>query len=637
MSFKIEEIKGVGEKTKNILNEIGVFTTDDLLLNFPKNYLHFTNHNNLTFKNHNEVVSIFVKVSSDLSINHYTNSKIIKFEVVLNEKAINIVAFNQLYLMKTIKKDSEIYITGKYNYYKNEIVLSKVSTHNKFKNIEPKYNFDNLLDSNISKIVKNILTENKFNIKENLPQYVINKYNLNNRIKTLKELHNPINEESLNSAIKRMKYEEAFNFQTEMIKRINVEVKRPPIKYNNDKVRTLISKFPFKLTKDQKLAVNDIFRDFKTNKTTYRLIQGDVGSGKTVVAMLAIYGALTAGKQVLFMAPTEILAKQHFESIIKYFDNEFNSELLTSSTKNKEEIKVKLLQNEINFIVGTHALAEDDVIFNDLALIIIDEQHKFGVNVRNKVLKKGNANLIYLTATPIPRTLAISIYGDAKISLIKEKPAQRKKIITKYITNNKIDEVINHIKITINNNEKVYIVVPAISSTHAKYNVENVYLAIKRRLPNYNNIYKIHGKYNKNEQEESINNFLKDENAILVATSMIEVGIDVKNATLMVIFAANYFGLSQLHQLRGRVGRSNLQSYCYLISEREDEERLSIIEKVDDGFELSEYDLKLRGPGIFLGYDQTGHFNFKYLDFIEDYNILINVRDDIINDNKNMI
>ena len=277
-------------------------------------------------------------------------------------------------------------------------MLSKVSTHNKFKNIEPKYNFDNLLDSNISKIVKNILTENKFNIKENLPQYVINKYNLNNRIKTLKELHNPTNEESLNSAIKRMKYEEAFNFQTEMIKRINVEVKRPPIKYKNDKVRTLISKFPFKLTKDQKLAVNDIFRDFKTNKTTYRLIQGDVGSGKTVVAMLAIYGALTAGKQVLFMAPTEILAKQHFESIIKYFDNEFNSELLTSSTKNKEEIKVKLLQNEINFIVGTHALAEDDVIFNDLALIIIDEQHKFGVNVRNKVLKKGNATN-HLTAT----------------------------------------------------------------------------------------------------------------------------------------------------------------------------------------------------------------------------------------------
>lgn len=637
MNFKIEEIKGVGEKTKNILNEIGVFTTDDLLLNFPKNYLHFTNYNNLTFKNHNETVSIFVKVTSELSINHYTNSKIIKFNVTLNENDINVIAFNQLYLMKTLKKDSEIYITGKFNYYKNEIVLSKISSYNKFKNIEPKYNIDSLLDFNISKIIKNIFNEKKYYIKENLPLYIINKYNLNNRINTLKELHNPTNEESLNNAIKRMKYEEAFNFQTEMIKRVNVVAKRLPIKYNNEKVKALISKLPFKLTKDQKLAVNDIFRDFKVNKTTYRLIQGDVGSGKTVVAMLAIYGALTAGKQVAFMAPTEILAKQHFESIVNYFNNEFYSEILTSSTKNKTEIKEKLKNNEINFIVGTHALAEDDVIFNDLGLIIIDEQHKFGVNIRNKLLKKGNANLVYLTATPIPRTLAISMFGDAKISLIKEKPAQRKKIITKYLTNNEIDVVINHIKTTINNNEKVYIVVPAISSTHAKYNVENVYLAIKRRLANYNNIYKIHGKYNKNEQEESINNFLKDESAILVATSMIEVGIDVKNATLMVIFAANYFGLSQLHQLRGRVGRSNLQSYCYLVSEKEDEERLSIIEKVDDGFELSEYDLKLRGPGIFLGLDQTGHYNFKFLDFILDYNILINVRDDIINESKNMI
>lgn len=637
MSVVIDKIKGVGIKTKLILNDNNIFTTNDLLLRFPNNYLHFTEHKNLNFKNHNETVSIYTKVVSKIVINKYSKTNVIKFTVSLNDESINVIAFNQTYLTNTIKEGQNIILTGKFNYYKNEIVVSKISSLENFKNIIPKYNIEGIKDSNITKIINNIFTTNQHSIKENLPNYILTKYDISNKLEMIKELHLPKSQKSLNNAIHRMKFEEAFQFQTEMLKRVNVETKRTIIKYDNEKVRTIINKLPFDLTNDQKNAVNDIFRDFKKNKTNYRLIQGDVGSGKTVVAMLAIYGALSAGKQVAFMAPTEILAKQHFDNLTKYFNLEFKSELLTSSTKDKNLIKEKISTHKINFIVGTHAIAEKDVVFKDLGLVIIDEQHKFGVNKRNELIKKGNADLIYLTATPIPRTLAISMFGDAKISLIREKPSFRKQIITKYISNNEIEEVIDKIKSTINKDEKVYIVVPAISSTHALYNVDNVYRAIKNRLPNYSNIYKIHGKYKKEEQDQIINQFIEDKNAILIATSMIEVGIDVKNATLMVIFAANYFGLSQLHQLRGRVGRSNLQSYCYLVSEKEDEERLSIIEKVDDGFQLSEYDLKLRGPGVFLGFDQTGHFNFKYLDFIKDYKLLIKIRDDIIDENKNMI
>lgn len=637
MALKIEKIKGVGPKTKIVLNELNIFTTNDLLLNLPKRYEYFTFYENLDFRNHNEVVAINVEVNSNLVINNYTNTKVIKFEVIFNNKTLEVVTFNQPYLINVIKPNDLLYIVGKYDYNKNQIALNKFSKNNSFSEIKPIYNIESINDVNLTKIIKNIINNKKFELKENLPQKIIEKYNLLNRSDAILNIHLPSSVDKLKDAIRRIKYEEAYKFQKEMVKSVNVLKERAPINYNLDQVKSLIEKLPFELTKDQKSVVNELYHDLKLNHTTYRLIQGDVGSGKTVVAMIATYGVLTANKQVALMAPTEILAKQNYESISKYFKNEYETVLLTSATKNKEKVKEEIRRGKIKFVVGTHALATDDLKFNNLSLIIIDEQHKFGVNTRNKLLKKGNANLIYLTATPIPRTLAISLFGDAKISQIKEKPKGRKKIITKYLNNDEILVAIDKLKEILKKNQKAYVVVPAISSKHAKFNVENVYLSLKKHIPNYNNIYKLHGRIKSEEQEEIIKKFNNDKSAVLVATSMIEVGVDNKDATLIIIFAADYFGLSQLHQLRGRVGRGNLDSYCYLISEKDDLERLSIIEKVDDGFLLSEHDLKLRGPGALLGLEQTGHFNFKYLDFVKDYKILVNLRNDIITANKSVL
>jgi len=329
---------------------------------------------------------------------------------------------------------------------------------------------------------------------------------------------------------------------------------------------------------------------------------------------------LTAKMQAAFMAPTTMLAVQQHEYFKKYLSN-YKVELLTSQTKNKAEIKEKLENGEIDLIVGTHAIALDDVSYNNLGLVIIDEQHKFGVNIRKELTSKGDVNLIYLTATPIPRTLAITFYGDAQTSSIKEKPKNRIPIKTKYYNDDNLTKIIDLIKDNTNKNLQTFIVVPAIDSDHAKYNINNVYEILKEyHLEDETTV--LHGKLKEVEKSDAINSFYLGNKKILLATSMVEVGIDIKAATLMVIFSAEHFGLSQLHQLRGRIGRSNLASTCILVGTKEEKERLNLLTKVDDGFVLSEFDLKLRGPGALIGFEQSGNLNFKYIDFLKDFEIL---------------
>lgn len=328
------------------------------------------------------------------------------------------------------------------------------------------------------------------------------------------------------------------------------------------------------------------------------------------------------------MAPTTILATQQYEYFKKYLSN-YHVELLTSNTKDKSKIKEKIAAGQIDLIVGTHAIALEDVNYHDLGLVIIDEQHKFGVNIRKEIASKGNANLIYLTATPIPRTLAITFYGEAQTSSIKEKPKNRVPIITKYINDEKIAEVIALIKQNNNRNLQTFIVVPAIESSHVKYNINNVYKILEsNNLADETLV--LHGKLKDDEKDLAINDFYDGKKKILLATSMVEVGIDIKKATLMIIFSADNFGLSQLHQLRGRIGRSNLESLCILIGSGEEKERLELLTKVNDGFVLSEFDLKLRGPGALIGMEQSGNLNFKYLDFLKDFEILKTMHDEII-------
>lgn len=620
--ISLDTVKGIGPKTVSKFKSYNIKTTYDLVMFLPRKYELFEPVE-LNFNNHNEIITVFAQVVSLVTLNRFGKVPSVSFNILTNNKVIKAIAFNQVFLEKSLRENEEVYIKGKYDYSRNQIVVSKVIKEGNFTNFKPKYNLNDISDSLVTKSISYIFSNNLVTIYNLLPFYIINKYHLLNRYDALKAVHLASNTKEYYDGINYMKHEEAYLFQKELNKNINVPIKRDKISYDLSLIKEFIDSIGFELTPDQKEAVNDIFRDFKGNEVSYRLIQGDVGSGKTIVAIIGILGMLSANKQVALMAPTELLAEQHYQNIIKYFDKlNYEVALLTSDTKDKESIKDRLANGKINLIIGTHALVQDDVVFNDLGLSIIDEQHKFGVNTRNNLIKKSNSSdLIYLTATPIPRTLAISIFKDAKISLIKSKPNERKVIETKYINDDDLTSVYKLINEVVSKHEKVYVVVPAVTSIHAKYNIENVYKLLNDNIKT-NNIYQLYGKTKKSVQKKVFDNFKNDDGAVLIATTMIEVGIDIKDATLMVIFSADYFGLSQLHQLRGRVGRSKLKSKCILVSTKDNQERLKILEKVNDGFILSQYDLKLRGPGLLLGLEQSGVPEFKYLDFSTDFEIL---------------
>lgn len=628
--YLIDKIKGVGPKIKKELNKLNIRTTYDLVRFFPHSFEQFKLED-VSSKNNLQVITFKVKIISDLKVTKYNNKVIVMFSVLTtNNLILKATAFNQEFLNKTYKQDDVVYIKGKLEFYNKKIVINKVININSFETIKPKYNLENIKDGLLHKVFNDIFENNKVNIYENLPYNIINKYNLISRYQSFSNIHLVKSINDYNDAIKRMKFEEAYLFQKELVEKINKRLYRQKKEYDINKVRDYINTIPYELTSDQKSAVNDIFKDFKKEEVGYRLIQGDVGSGKTVVASIGIYGAILANNQVALMAPTELLANQHFETMKELFKDLISIELLTSDTKNKNEIKERLEEGKIDLIIGTHALVSDNVKFKNLGLIVIDEQHKFGVSTRNTLIKKSEkADLIYLTATPIPRTLAISLFGEADISVIKEKPVERKKVLTKVLLDKEIDIVIDEIKRTLKRDEKVYVVVPAISSNHAIYNIENVYELLSKKF-DQNLIYQVHGKVKKNEQTMIMNKFKDAKKGILLATTMIEVGINIKEATLMVIFSADYFGLSQLHQLRGRVGRGTLESKCLLITSNLETERLKIIENENDGFKLSEHDLKLRGPGHLLGLEQSGKMKFNFLDFTKDYEILFNMRNELL-------
>lgn len=626
----LKDVKGVTKLVNQKLTEHNIITTYDLVMFLPRKIESF-DLEILDYSLHDQVVTVKGTINSIVKLNFFTKVTAVTFSIITNDfKEVKVIAFNQNFLARNLKENMEVYVKGKFNFNKNQIVANKVLTERSYTNLKQVYNLKGINDSTITKIITNIFNDNQIVIYDLLPNKLLYKYNLLSRQEALKNIHLSNDLDLYNQGLKYMKYEEAFLFQKKLSKNINKKVFRNKKEYDLNKVKDFIKTIGFDLTIDQKNAVNDIFRDFKKEEVGYRLIQGDVGSGKTIVAIIAMLGAITANEQVALMAPTELLAKQHYNNILNYFkDININVELLTSDSKQKKQIKERLLNQEIDLIIGTSALIQDDVVFNNLGLIIIDEQHKFGVSTRNDLVKKSDeSDLIYLTATPIPRTLAISVFTEADISVIRQKPNDRKIVKTKYINDEKLDIVFKAINETIKRKEKVYIVVPAVTSLHAKYNINNVFELISSKIDS-KSIYTLFGKTKKVEQDNIINSFINEDGAILIATTMIEVGIDVKDATLMIIFSADYFGLSQLHQLRGRVGRSNLESMCYLVSTKDNKERLEILEKVEDGFLLSEQDLRLRGPGSLLGLEQSGLNNFKYLDFSKDFQILKDMKDEI--------
>lgn len=623
----ISKLSGVGEKTKELLNNEGIYSVSDLLFNYPKKYESFKEDSLLFAVDKTDVTTTGVVASLPKVVNHRGTLKSLQFDLLVDNEIYKITAFRREFLLGKLKENMTVQVKGRLEKRRKRINASTINLRPLKNDLRPIYGIEGLYDSNVSKIVRQIFYNRLVTINETLPQILLDKQKLVNRYEMIYALHFPKDQNHLEKAQERLKYEEALAFQFKILeeKMKTDSIYKEPKKYDLEEVKKFIKTISYELTNDQKDAVNDIFRDFKKPYSIKRLIQGDVGSGKTVVVAIAIYGAKTAGFQSAIMAPTEVLANQHYNNFAKNHPD-IKTCLLTGSTKNKEELKEEIKANNYDLVIGTHAIITDDTEFNNLGFVVIDEQHRFGVLDRKKLETKGNPDVCYLTATPIPRTLAIVVFGDMEISNIYEKPEGRLPVITKYFSISQEDSIFEHVKKELKEKRQAYFVAPAIDSEHRGETVVNLEKRVREKFTEP--VFTLHGQMTGIQKQEVMNKFNNTPGSILVSTTVVEVGLDVKNATMMVIFDGKYFGLSQLHQLRGRVGRADVQSYCYVVSDDADVERLQIFEKTTDGFLLSEYDLENRGPGEFLGVKQSGLVDFKYANLTEDFNLFLKAKKD---------
>ena len=543
---------------------------------------------------------------------------------------VKVTFFNQPYLKKNIVNGEFIRLYGKFNRHRLEINGQKL-IYDASGGMYVKYPLAGVMQSKtFHKIVSSAFEVATFNI--DIAEDLRAKYKLMPIRDALYEMHFPSSQEGTDLARRSIKFFELYKYQLMIMEKRQLERIRSErfiVDYDIQRLKGFIDTLPFELTNDQKMSVNDICRDLKQNISMHRLLQGDVGSGKTIVAGICVYAVKTIGEQSAVMVPTEVLANQHYQSFLDTFKDRLVIEKLTGSTKPKEkrEILERLKNGEIDLIVGTHALFEDDVVFNKLSFTIIDEQHRFGVKQRQRLNDKAyRKNVLYMTATPIPRTLSITTYGDMDVSLIKEMPAGRIPIETSWRRFNEIDDVLNSVKAEVDKGHSAYIVAPLIeeSETLDLKNVYEIYSVFEEKFGD-DEVILVHGRMKAEEKNAAMAAFESLEKPILVSTTVIEVGINVPNATSIVIFNAERFGLSTLHQLRGRVGRSDKKSYCVLVSDAATDNaklRMEIMTSTTDGFLLSERDLEMRGPGDFFGVRQSGLPQFKVADITEDYRIL---------------
>ncbi len=628
----IKNLHQVGEKTSKILNKLGIFTDDDLINYYPYRY-NVYNFSNKLIDNSTLIINVIIESNPIVSYIK-KNFNRLSFRARYNERIFNVVIFNRAYLKTNLTIGKNITIIGKYDFKKNIFTSSDIKFNVTNGQIEPVYHLTKGITNNtVSKLIKDNF--NNIYIKDSLPSNIISKYNLLSKKDALYNIHFANDLKMVHYAKNRLIYEELFDFSFKMnyFKNQNIRKDKEPKNIDINKINEFKKLLPFSLTTDQDNAYSEIVQDMSSNKKMNRLLLGDVGSGKTVVAVGAIYANFIAGFESTLMAPTEVLATQHYFSIKKILDK-FNVavELITGSMskKEKEAIYKRVQNKEIDLLIGTHSLLNENIIFNNLGLVITDEQHRFGVHQRFTLEDKSKCpDILYLSATPIPRTYAMTIYGDLDISYIKTKPTGRKDIITKVKKNSDIKEVLGLMLEQIKLGHQIYVVSPLVEEDES-LNLTSINLLKEKLSLAFKNLFRIeiiHGKMKTSEKESIMNDFKNNQIKILIATTVIEVGIDVSNATMMVIFNAERFGLATLHQLRGRVGRSDLQSYCYLISDS-DNDRLKVMEESNDGFYISQKDFEMRGHGDLFGVKQHGDMSFKLANLKNDYNILLFANED---------
>lgn len=630
--MNLQNIKGIGPKSENILNKMGILNANDLITYYPYRYNIIEVKPLLEQENLNRIV-VKGRISSTPTLTYFKKKmNCIRFKAEVESKLINIVIFNRQFLKPYLSINKEIIIIGKYDANKNTISASDIKLDTtKDKTIECIYHCTSGITS---RQLNNYINEALKLVKpiDYIPDYISKKYEFLDKVNSLLIIHNPKDEQTIKQALIRLKYEELFIFMLKMerLREQNKEESNQFIKHIDEKyIEEFIKFIPFKLTEDQYKAILDIKEDLNSRRRMNRLIQGDVGSGKTVVAFAACYLMSKINNQSALMVPTEILAVQHYNNMKKLLP--INIELLTGTTtkKKKTEIKAKLLNGEIDVIIGTHALLTDDIEFKNLGLVITDEQHRFGVNQRHSLKNKGNKpDVLYMSATPIPRTYALTIYKDMDISNIKTLPNGRKPVKTYLKKYNQIQEVLQMTYEELKKGNQIFVVAPLIEDSESS-NMENVIdlkSKFEKAFKNYN-ISIVHGKMKNKEKEEVMNSFKENKTNILISTTVIEVGIDIPNATMMIIFDASRFGLSTLHQLRGRIGRGTKEGTCILISNSE-HERLKVMTETNDGFEISENDFKLRGHGDLFGIKQHGDMVFKIASLKDDYRILLQAKED---------
>ncbi|MBM7543473.1 ATP-dependent DNA helicase RecG [Weissella beninensis] len=634
LTTNINELDGVGPKRLSALNNLGIFNVGDLLEYFPFRYDDMQTRIPSTTKD-GEKVTFSGIVSSEPVLTRFGYKKTrLNFNVLIGHENIKVTFFNQPWLQKEIKREDPIAVYGVYDANRASLAGIKVLT-TQVDGLNGIYPTSKAIKAKtIQDLIEQAFAKYSDQITNLIPAIIQTKYRLVDRRTMIHDMHFPQSSMAVSKAKRTAAFEEFFIFQVnlQLIKLTKTKKNGRIINYDNLAVKDFIAKLPFELTTAQKKVVNEIAYDLKRPIHMNRLLQGDVGSGKTVVAVIEAYATITANMQVAIMAPTEILAQQHAKSFGNFFakSNDIRVELLTSATKTKErrQILADLLTGEIDVIIGTHALIQNDIEFHNLGLAIIDEQHRFGVKQRAILREKGmNPDILAMTATPIPRTLAITAYGEMDVSLIDELPAGRQPIKTKWLKNEDFEQAIEFMRTQINKGAQAYIVAPLIEESEnldvqnatAIYENLNAYLAPKIKVG------LLHGRMKNSEKEHVMAEFKANMFQVLVATTVIEVGVDVPNATVMLILDADRFGLAQLHQLRGRVGRGAKQSYTLLLADPKSQygkQRMAIMTETTNGFVLAQKDLELRGQGDILGNKQSGIPDFRIGDPIADLKMM---------------